>query len=139
MLRILALEQLVNVATGSVGYLLSMTGHERLLRNNVLAAAVVALDGALVLIPAFGLIGTAVATATGIAIQNLLCVWQVRRVLGFKMMLLTLVFSLILVLTSWPGSSASLGGVDLSLYREPSYPKPRRGGHGELLERLYLI
>ncbi|NBC46502.1 MAG: hypothetical protein GVY22_00615, partial [Gammaproteobacteria bacterium] len=35
------------------------------------------------------------------------------------MMLLSLVFSLILVLTSWPGSSASLGGVDLSLYRDP--------------------
>ena len=35
------------------------------------------------------------------------------------MMLLSLVFSLILVLTSWPGSSAALGGVDLSLYREP--------------------
>ncbi|WP_462323225.1 hypothetical protein [Halochromatium sp.] len=61
-----------------------MTGHERLLRNNVLVAAVVALGMALVLIPAFGLLGAAVATATGMAIQNLLCVWQVRRVLGFN-------------------------------------------------------
>ena len=84
MLRILAFGQLINVATGSVGYLLSMTGHERLLRNTVLIAAVVSLGGGLTLIPAFGLTGAALATATGLAVQNLLCVWQVRRVLGFN-------------------------------------------------------
>ena len=175
-LRILALGQLVNVATGSVGFLLSMTGHERLLRNNVLVAAVVALGGGVALIPPFGLIGAAVATAAGMAIQNLLCVWQVRRVLGFNtlaiwqnvsaprlqqphaqpaqpevlssarpsgqpnlqarqrstpsyglpsmsiffilMMFLSLILSLILALTYWPGSAAYLGGVDPSLYRE---------------------
>ena len=83
-LRILALGQLVNVATGSVGFLLSMTGHERLLRNNVLVAAVVALGSAVALIPPFGLLGAAVATAAGLAVQNLLSVWQVRRVLGFN-------------------------------------------------------
>lgn len=83
-LRILAIGQLVNVATGSVGFLLSMTGNERLLRNNVLLAAVIALGGGLALIPHFGLPGAAVATAAGIAVQNLLGVWQVQRVLGFN-------------------------------------------------------
>lgn len=83
-LRILALGQFINVATGSVGSLLSMTGHERLLRNNVAVAAVIALGGGVLLIPLYGLIGAAIATAAGLATQNLLCVWQVRRVLGFN-------------------------------------------------------
>ncbi|MEA3275992.1 MAG: flippase [Pseudomonadota bacterium] len=83
-LQILAIGQFINVATGSVGFLLSMTGHERLLRNNVLAAAAVALALGAGLIPSFGLLGAAVATACGIATQNLLSIWQVHRALGFN-------------------------------------------------------
>jgi O-antigen/teichoic acid export membrane protein len=63
---------------------LSMTGHERLLRNNVFLAAVTALALGFALIPPYGLTGAAIATASGIALQNLLCVLQVRRVLGFN-------------------------------------------------------
>ena len=44
-LRILALGQLVNVATGSVGVLLVMTGHEKLMRNIVAASAALNLLG----------------------------------------------------------------------------------------------
>jgi hypothetical protein len=142
----------------------------------VVVAAVVTLGGGLVLIPLFGLLGAAVATATGMAIQNLLCVWQVRRVLGFNilaiwpsvsvpsvaqaqalpaqaevaappnprgkprllarpgstassrvsnlsiffilLMWLTLILSLILALSAWPGSAALLARLDLWLYRE---------------------
>ena len=83
-LQILAIGQFLNVATGSVGYLLSMTGHEKLLRNNVFLAAVTALALGFALIPPYGLTGAAFATASGIALQNLLCVLQVRRVLGFN-------------------------------------------------------
>ena len=83
-LQILAVGQFINVATGSVGYLLIMSGHERLLRNNVLAAASVAVGLGLLLIPQYGMLGGAIATATGSALQNLLSVVQVRRVLGFN-------------------------------------------------------
>ncbi|MEA3274285.1 MAG: oligosaccharide flippase family protein, partial [Pseudomonadota bacterium] len=83
-LQILAIGQFINVATGSVGFLLAMTGHERLLRNNVLAAATVALALGFGLIPSYGLVGAAIATAVGVATQNLLSAWQVRRVLGFN-------------------------------------------------------
>ena len=38
-LTILAAGQYVNVLTGSVGYLLMMTGNERLVRNNMAVAA----------------------------------------------------------------------------------------------------
>ena len=81
-LRILSIGQFINLATGSVGFLLSMTGHEKLLRNNVLIAAAVTIALGLILIPSHGIYGAAIATACGIALQNLLCVWQVRRVHG---------------------------------------------------------
>ncbi len=87
-LMILALGQFVNIATGSVGYLLSMTGHERELRNNAIISALVGLVLGLVLIPSHGLLGATVATALAVASQNLLGAYQVRKHLGFN----TLVF-----------------------------------------------
>jgi len=36
------------------------------------------------LIPPHGIMGAAVATACGVALRNLLGVWQVRRTLGFN-------------------------------------------------------
>lgn len=83
-LMILALGQFVNIATGSVGYLLSMSGHERLLRFNAFIGAGLAVGLGVVLIPSYGLIGAAISTAVSIAVQNLLCAYQVRSVLGFN-------------------------------------------------------
>jgi len=87
-LMIMAIGQLINAATGSVGYLLSMTGHERVLRFNVLVAAVISLILSGVLVPYYGVTGGAIASAVSISAQNLLGVFQVRRILGFN----TLVF-----------------------------------------------
>jgi O-antigen/teichoic acid export membrane protein len=83
-LQILAVGQFVNVATGSVGHLLAMTGHERVLRNSVFVAATVSVGFGVALIPSFGCMGAAVATAVGVAIQNLLCWWQTRNLLGIN-------------------------------------------------------
>lgn len=85
-LMILAIGQFINIATGSVGYLLSMTGHEKELRNNAVVSAIIAVGLGLLLIPTFGLLGATLATATAIATQNLLCVYQVRKHLGFNTM-----------------------------------------------------
>ncbi|MBL3610318.1 polysaccharide biosynthesis C-terminal domain-containing protein [Rhodovulum sulfidophilum] len=82
-LAILALGQAVNAATGSVGYLLMMTGHERDMRNAALLAAAVMAVAAFGLIPAFGAVGAALAGALAIAAANLTNAWQVRRRLGF--------------------------------------------------------
>jgi len=87
-LVILALGQFVNIATGSVGFLLSMTGHERELRFNVFIAALLGIALGALLIPSQGLIGGAIATGVAVASQNLLGVYQVRRRLGFN----TLIF-----------------------------------------------
>ncbi len=86
-LVILAIGQFINIATGSVGYLLSMTGHERQVRNNTLISALMGIVLGLLLIPGYGLIGASIATATAIATQNLLGVLQVRKKLGFNTLL----------------------------------------------------
>jgi O-antigen/teichoic acid export membrane protein len=84
LLRILAIGQFINVATGSVGYLLMMTGHEKDMRNSLLVVAPCSILLSLWLIPVYGAVGAAVATALAIAGQNLLAVFWVRRRLGFN-------------------------------------------------------
>ena len=86
-LMILATGQFINIATGSVGYLLSMTGHERSVRDNVLISGVISVGLGLTLIPLFGVIGAATAYACGVASQNLLGVYQVKKHLGFNTLL----------------------------------------------------
>ncbi len=84
LLRILAVGQFINVMTGSVGYLLSMSGHERDLRNVVFISGPMAMILALVLTPLYGVTGAATATAIALASQNLLAVVMVKRRLGFN-------------------------------------------------------
>ncbi|MEQ8763926.1 MAG: glycosyltransferase [Planctomycetota bacterium] len=83
-LVILAAGQLVNVASGPVGCLLMMTGHERLMRNTLGLTVCVALVSNAVLIPAFGIEGAAGATALSWVTMNVLSWWLVRDRLGFS-------------------------------------------------------
>ncbi|MEZ9282133.1 oligosaccharide flippase family protein [Vibrio cyclitrophicus] len=83
-LRILAIGQFVNIVTGSVGYLLQMTANEHILRNNMVISSVVFVVGSVIAIPLYGVLGAAVVTAVSIATQNLLCVYQVNKLLGFN-------------------------------------------------------
>jgi O-antigen/teichoic acid export membrane protein len=85
-LRILALGQLVNVATGSVGVLLVMTGHEKLMRNIVAASAALNLLGNLVLVPRYGAIGAAASTALSLAFMNILSWFMVRKILHINVL-----------------------------------------------------
>lgn len=78
-LRILALGQLINVATGSVAALLVMTGHEKLMRNIVAASAALNLLGALALVPRYGAIGAAASTACSLAFMNIVAWLMVRK------------------------------------------------------------
>lgn len=79
LLVVLAIGQFVNSASGSVGYLLMMTGKERLVRNNVMLAAGLNLAGNLVLVPWLGALGAAIATAGSLAVKNLAAVRLVRN------------------------------------------------------------
>jgi O-antigen/teichoic acid export membrane protein len=83
-LAILAIGQFVNVATGSVGYLLIMSGHERLMRNAVFAAAILNVLLSICLIPLLGLLGASVASAFSLAFQNICAYCFVVRSLGIS-------------------------------------------------------
>jgi O-antigen/teichoic acid export membrane protein len=83
-LRILALGQLVNVGTGSVGYLLIMTGNQTLLRNNTTVWAMANLVGNLILVPSYGAVGAATATALSLACMNVVSWHMVRKKLNIN-------------------------------------------------------
>lgn len=82
-LRILAVGQLVNVATGSVGLLLVMSGFERTFRDVVVLALIVNVAANAWLAPRYGIEGAALATSVGVIVQNLAAAWMVKRRLGF--------------------------------------------------------
>jgi O-antigen/teichoic acid export membrane protein len=86
LLVVMALGQLVNVMTGSVGFLLVMTGNERsYLEANIIAAVLCVLLAA-VLIPPYSTIGAAIATAVPLAAVNLLRVRYVWQTMGVATM-----------------------------------------------------
>lgn len=82
MLVIMALGQLVNVMTGSVGVLLMMTGKEKELLGVSTVAMLIGLILSLVFIPQYGGTGAAVATSISVAMVNLLRVRTVWVTMG---------------------------------------------------------
>ena len=76
-LAVLAVGSFVSIVTGLVGYLLVMSGNERLLRNNVTVAALLNVALNLALIPSTGMLGAAIATAVSLAVLNLISVYLV--------------------------------------------------------------
>jgi len=81
-LVVLALGQYINVATGSVGFLLMMCGYEAAYRNNFVACTILSLLLNALLVPRFGVLGAAVATGTTLAVQNVIAAVLVWRNLG---------------------------------------------------------
>ena len=82
-LRILALGQIVNIATGFPGMILIMVGESGRVTRSVAIGAIVNLALSLVLIPRFGASGAAAATAASIAITNILLsavLWRSKKV-----------------------------------------------------------
>lgn len=73
-IMILAAGQLVNIITGPAGSVLMMCGHERLVRNTVVASAFFCIAVSLWLIPQMGVVGAAIAYSITVAIENLIMV-----------------------------------------------------------------
>jgi O-antigen/teichoic acid export membrane protein len=82
LLSIIAIGHFVNVATGSVGYLLVMSGNERYVRNNVIFIAILSVLLNVILVPFWGALGAAIATAVCLATMNLIAVFLVWSRLG---------------------------------------------------------
>jgi O-antigen/teichoic acid export membrane protein len=75
--------QLVNCATGSVGYLLLMSGNERRLVRIQLMMGVITVSLCLLCVPRWGIAGAAAAAALANAGTNLSCLLEVNKRLGF--------------------------------------------------------
>lgn len=81
-LIILAAAQVFNSSTGSVGFLLSMTGSHRVALYVMLLSAVISIPLYYALIPEYGGLGAAIASATGIVVWNFLMLVYACRRLG---------------------------------------------------------
>lgn len=71
-LAILSFGRAIDAVTGDVGYLLIMSGHEKVMRNITLGTNVLKVGLYLVLIPPFGYMGAAIGTMIGDASRNIL-------------------------------------------------------------------
>ncbi len=83
-LVILASGQLVNSLTGSVGFLLNMTGYERYVARTMLFTAGLNIFLNFILIPPFGIIGAAGASAVSQALWNIILLKIVKEKLGIN-------------------------------------------------------
>lgn len=83
-LVILTAGQLINALAGSVGFLMTMTGHEREAAYIMAVSAIVNVGLNAVLIPAFGLEGAAFATAFSTALWNGVMLVYVQKRLGIN-------------------------------------------------------
>jgi len=81
-LIILIVGQLLNVAVGSAGFILVMTGYELDNSRGLVIAAVCQVLFTFALAPVYGTIGVAVATTAGIIIQNLILLYAVIQRTG---------------------------------------------------------
>jgi O-antigen/teichoic acid export membrane protein len=82
-LQIIAIGQIVNSLTGSVGFLLTMTGHEKIQRNIVILSAIATIVLCFILIPFFGAIGAAIVLAAVLSVSNIVAIFYVKKYLGF--------------------------------------------------------
>lgn len=83
-LLILAGGRLAESSTGSIGALLTMTGHPERGSQAIVVMYAVALASCAVLVPAFGLVGAALAYLVTFATLNLFRWVQARRLLGIS-------------------------------------------------------
>ena len=81
---ILAVGQLLNVASGPVGTILSMSRQERFVGIGMLASVVCNILLNFLLIPRYGVNGAAIATAVSVGVWNLLMVVFAKRILGIE-------------------------------------------------------
>lgn len=82
LLVIMAVGQLVNVLTGSVGFLLIMTGNEKSFFSANLLSAALSVTLVLLLVPVYGALGAAFAVAVPVAVVNLVRVRFIWKQMG---------------------------------------------------------
>lgn len=81
-LIILSIGQFINISTGSVGYLLTMSGHEKILYRILFFTATLGVLLSLFLISEYGIIGASISVTSALSIQNLIALVFVWKKLG---------------------------------------------------------
>lgn len=81
LLTVSAIGTLANAATGSIGYMLLMTRHQKLALLNSLLALLLNIVGGILLIPLYGAMAMAITTSAVLVLMNVVRVVQVHRLL----------------------------------------------------------
>jgi O-antigen/teichoic acid export membrane protein len=80
-LHILVAGQCINALSGSVGYLLQMSGFQVAYQNITLGTTILKILLNIVLVPQFGIVGAAIATCLTVVAWNLAGIWYTHRAL----------------------------------------------------------
>ncbi len=80
---VISAAQLFNSSVGPTVRLLAMTGHQKAVMVSTVGSALTAAVLGLLLVPAFGILGAAAATAVALVFANAATLYFVRRRLGF--------------------------------------------------------
>ncbi len=78
---VIAAAQLFNSSVGIAGSVLAMTGHEKRLMWARIVAVVMTVGVGTALVPFYGVLGAAVATAAGLVLVNVITLFSIRRLL----------------------------------------------------------
>ena len=84
-LIMIALAQSTNVITGTSGFLLMMTGNERMVRNSNLISVITAISLGVILVPRFGALGAAFGVSCAVLVRAIVEVTMVRRLLNIRL------------------------------------------------------
>jgi O-antigen/teichoic acid export membrane protein len=84
-LRILAIGQLVRLAAGPLGTIIIMSGRERWVLAYAIAGVALCVLFCLLLIPAYGAIGAAIAASATVILRNLGALLIVQKVIGINL------------------------------------------------------
>lgn len=91
-MSVLIAGQLINVFSGSVGFMLTMTGHHRVAAQILGAAAMLNVLLNIALIPRMGMVGAALSTAVTLALWNIAMLVYVRARIGIDPSVLSLFY-----------------------------------------------
>jgi O-antigen/teichoic acid export membrane protein len=117
-LIILSVAELVNAGTGICGPIIDMTGHTKLKLVNSLIWTVLVVGSSAVMIPAWGVVGAAIAAFLAVVVVNVLCVievWFLEHLQPFDRTFVkpivagTIAFVVGLLMTTWIPVGEDLG------------------------------
>lgn len=86
-LIIISLGAMINVATGNVDQILNMTNHQDILKNITIFGFILNAILNFLLIPIYGINGSAMASLFTNAVFNLICLYYIKKKLGFYTLL----------------------------------------------------